>query len=85
MAKVKKVSGNIKKEELELIVKQQTDVNNVLIQIGTLEGNKHVLLHKLDGLNKTIEETKQVLEESYGPININLEDGSYTVIEKEKE
>ena len=85
MAKVKKVSGNIKKEELELIVKQQTDVNNLLIQLGTLEGNKHVLLHKLDNVNKTVEDTKQVLEDSYGPININLEDGSYTVIEKEEE
>lgn len=85
MAKVKKVSGNIKKEELELIVKQQTDVNNLLIQLGTLEGNKHVLLHKLDTVNKTVEDTKQVLEDSYGPININLEDGSYTVIEKEEE
>ena len=34
-------------------------------------------------VNKDIEEFKDVLEAEYGPININLEDGTYTEIEKE--
>ena len=30
-----------------------------------------------------VEKYKQKLEEEYGAININIEDGTYTVIEKE--
>jgi len=41
-------------------------------------------LHDLAGVNKDIENLKKELEEEYGAININLEDGSYTEIEKEE-
>jgi hypothetical protein len=41
------------------------------------------LLHKIAGINEGIEDTKKQLEETYGSININLEDGTYTEIEKE--
>ena len=36
-------------------------------------------------LNKDIEDYKSVLENLYGHININLEDGTYTKIEKDVE
>ena len=44
---------------------------------------KHALLHQLADHNKEIEGTKNELENSYGAININLEDGSYTELSKE--
>jgi hypothetical protein len=50
--------------------------------IGTLEANKHALLHELAGINKEIEDVKNTLEEQYGSVNINLETGEYTEIEK---
>ena len=34
-------------------------------------------------LSETIEKTKKELEEKYGSINIDLKDGSYTVVEEE--
>ena len=36
-------------------------------------------------LSAEIDATKKELEEEYGSININLEDGSFTDIEKEKD
>ena len=36
------------------------------------------------GLNQEIEDYKKVLEEEYGAVNINVEDGSYTKIEKQE-
>ena len=77
------MSKSITAEELKQIKEQQSELGTVVNQIGQLEANKHSLLHKIAGINESIEETKKQLEEKYGSININLEDGNYTEIEKE--
>ena len=75
----------IKKEELSLIQEQQKQLNELIHNIGMLESQKHGLLHDIAGANKEIEDYKEVLEAEYGPIEINLEDGSYTKIEEDVE
>ena len=75
--------NKIEDKELEKVVKQQKELNEILTNIGVLETQKHGLLHKIAGLNKDIEEVKNDLEGKYGAININLEDGTYTKIEKD--
>jgi hypothetical protein len=77
------MSKSITAEELKQIKEQQSELGTVVNQIGQLEANKHSLLHKIAGINEGIEETKKQLEEKYGSINVNLEDGTYTEIEKE--
>jgi septal ring factor EnvC (AmiA/AmiB activator) len=77
------MSNSITAEELKTIKEQQTELSTVVNQIGQLEANKHSLLHKIAGINEGIEDTKKQLEETYGAININLEDGTYTEIKKE--
>lgn len=78
------VVKTIKKEQLEKIVAQQKDLNVLLTNIGVLETQKHSLLHQVAEVNKEVEDFKSELESEYGAININLEDGSYTEIEKEE-
>jgi len=75
----------IKEEQLEQINKHQEQVNGMLHQLGYLESQKHGLLHELAGVNQDIEKFKNSLEEEYGPININVEDGTYTKIEEKEE
>lgn len=75
----------ITQEQLEKVVAGQKDLNAVLTNIGVLESQKHSYLHQLADINKSIEEFKIELEKEYGAININLEDGSYTEIEKPTE
>jgi len=75
----------IKKEELLLIQEQQKKLNGLINNVGVLETQKHGLLHELALLNKEIEEYKDVLEAEYGAINIEVETGEYTVIEKDVE
>lgn len=75
----------IKEEELTTIREQQSKLNDLITQIGYLESQKHGLLHDIAGVNKQVEDFKKLLEEEYGSININLEDGSYTKIENEEE
>lgn len=79
------MSNSITAEELKTIKEQQSQLSTVVNQIGQLEANKHSLLHKIAGINEGIEDTKKQLEETYGAININLEDGTYTKIEKEED
>ena len=78
------MSNSITAEELKTIKEQQLELSTIVNQIGQLEANKHSLLHKIAGINEGIEDTKKQLEETYGAININLEDGTYTEIEKEE-
>tara|TARA_R100001463_G_scaffold120239_1_gene176251 strand:+ start:10413 stop:10652 length:240 start_codon:yes stop_codon:yes gene_type:complete len=73
----------IKEEELKLIQEQQKQLNELVHNIGLLESQKHGLLHDIAGVNKDIEDYKEVLEAEYGAININLEDGTYTEINVE--
>ena len=79
------MSKSITAEELKQVKEQQSELGTVVNQIGQLEANKHSLLHKIAGINEGIEDTKKQLEETYGAININLEDGTYTEIEKEED
>jgi len=75
----------IKEEQLNTIREQQAKINDLVNQVGVLEANKHGILHEMAAVNQEINEYKKELESEYGSININVEDGSYTVIEKEEE
>ena len=78
-----KNTNKITAEQLEKVVNQQKDLQALLTNIGVLETQKHGFLHQIADVNKAIEEFKTELQEEYGPININLEDGSYTEIVEE--
>ena len=84
MTKKEKVAGKITAEQLNTIKQQQEDIAQSLKDIGFLETQKHGLLHKYAGIVQDAEEFKKDLEKQYGGININLEDGSYTLIEEPK-
>ncbi len=74
----------IKEEQLKKIQEQQGKVSKILNEVGYLEANKHGLLHELAGVNENIESFKKELEEEYGAVNINVEDGTYTEIKEEE-
>ena len=78
-------TNKITAEQLKTIVKHQKELTSILTNIGVLESQKHGLLHQVAEVNKDAEEFKNVLQEEYGAININLEDGSYTLIENTEE
>ena len=78
-------TNKITEKQLETIVNQQKDMNSLLSNIGLLETQKHGFLHQIAEINKNIEEFKSELQAEYGDININIEDGSYTPINKPEE
>ena len=74
----------ITKEEFEKVTDFQKKINNIVLNIGALETQKHGFLHELAGVNQDQEKLKKELEEKYGSININLKDGSFENIVVEK-
>ena len=76
------VVKQITKEQLETITNQQKDLSALLTNIGIVESQKHGFLHQIRDLNEAIENFKNEIQIQYGPININLEDGSYTEIKE---
>ena len=76
--------SKITDEQLEVITKHQKDLNKSLTNIGFLETQKHSLLHEYAGIVDDIEKYKKELEDVYGAININIDDGTYTEIVKDE-
>jgi len=72
--------NKLEKEEFDKIIDFQKKIRTMLQNMGVLESQKHAILHDLAGVNEDQEKLKKELEEKYGAININLEDGSYEAI-----
>ena len=76
------MNKKIKKEHLDQINEKQSKLMDLVTQVGVLESQKHSLLHQIGDANKEVEDFKLVLEEEYGPVNIDLKTGEYEPIEK---
>ena len=75
----------IKEEQLNEIKEIQVELNETLASIGYIESQKHALLHKIKTINEKDSEMRKMLEDEYGAININMEDGTYTLVEEKIE
>lgn len=75
----------ITEDQLKKIQDFQKELNKFLNEVGFLEAQKTAVLAKFHEVNKQTEDFKKELEDEYGSININLEDGSFTPIEKEED
>lgn len=78
------MSKTIKTEELTKLQNLTTILKTTQTQIGTVEVQKHTLLHRFDLLSQELNKFKSELQESYGKININIEDGSYEIIKEDE-
>ena len=72
----------ITEDQLNKIHDFQKEIRTLLVDVGVKEAEKHATLHRLAEINKDQEEFKKELEDQYGSININLEDGTYEVIKE---
>ena len=75
--------SKITEEQLETIVKSQTKLQDLLVQVGVLESQKKQIVDLAIAEGEAVESFKKELEKEYGKININLKDGTYEVIEEE--
>jgi Ser-tRNA(Ala) deacylase AlaX len=74
--------SKLKKEELETLKEQESKKIAIFQELGAYEAQKHSLLHLLASLAEEQNAYKNELEETYGKISVNLEDGSFEKIEE---
>ena len=72
----------ISEEELATLKDQESKKLQIIQEVGSVEARKHQLLHILEQILSEQEKTKIGLEDKYGKINIDLNDGSFTEIEE---
>tara|TARA_R100001440_G_scaffold1627_1_gene5233 strand:+ start:2863 stop:3138 length:276 start_codon:yes stop_codon:yes gene_type:complete len=70
--KPEKISEESLKEVQTVVAK----VNELRMEIGRLETNKHALLHTYAGVNDELKVVQDKLEKEYGTVNINIQDGT---------
>jgi|TARA_R100000231_G_scaffold63263_1_gene51352 hypothetical protein len=76
--------NKIKEEELNQILDMQKKFAAVRNDLGVLVIRKQELLKAQDILVEENQNIMKGLEDIYGKVNINLEDGSYEEIKEEK-
>jgi uncharacterized protein YoxC len=77
------MSKTIKTEELSKLQNLSTVIKTTQEQVGILETQKHVLLHKYDILTQELNKFKAELRETYGDVSIDVKDGSYKKVKNE--
>tara|TARA_S200002703_G_scaffold150303_1_gene148571 strand:- start:579 stop:827 length:249 start_codon:yes stop_codon:yes gene_type:complete len=81
--------SKIKEEELKSLQESQSQLNQIVNQMGVLSIQKvnidkqeKSLLEQLSEIETKQLELKKELEEQYGKVSVNLEDGSYEEIKE---
>jgi len=76
--------NKIKDEQLQDLQSKVGTMQQLQGQIGTLEGQKHLLLHQLANAQDELQKLQTALEDEYGKVSINIQDGTFTPITEEE-
>ena len=75
----------ITEKQLEKLTGFVNSINQGQAQIGAVESQKHELLHQLAQIQSELRGFQKDLEDEYGKISINIQDGSYELIPEKTE
>tara|TARA_X000001382_G_scaffold117422_1_gene97087 strand:- start:20 stop:289 length:270 start_codon:yes stop_codon:yes gene_type:complete len=76
--------NKITQEQLEELQGYVGKLNNAASQIGNLELQKHQINHAAAEVQNDLNKFQAKLEEKYGKVQINIQDGTYKPIEEEE-
>ena len=74
----------LSKDELKVFKQQEEKKQAILHDLGLLQTQSHTLSHMFAELAMKQEIHNKELEEKYGKISINLNDGTFEIIDDEK-
>lgn len=72
----------ITEEQLKKLQGLVSQINNVQMQVGAIEIQKHELNHQASNIQNDLKEYQKELEQEYGNISVNLQDGEITPSEE---
>jgi ferredoxin-fold anticodon binding domain-containing protein len=77
------MANKIKEEQLKELQEKVSVIQQIQGQVGNIEGQKHLLLHQLATSQEELQKLQKTLEDEYGKVSINIQDGSYEEIVEE--
>ena len=86
--KVEDIAQDVKKitdEELKSVQEKVSNINQVQMQIGGMEVQKNIALDTIKASQMDLQTIQKDLEEKYGKVSVNLQDGTITEIPEEDE
>ena len=86
--KVEDIAQDVKKitdEELKSVQEKVNNINQVQMQVGGLEVQKVAAIEMLKAFQDELVVIQNELEEKYGKVSVNLQDGTITAIPEENE
>jgi flagellar motility protein MotE (MotC chaperone) len=84
MSKVKELKEQkITEKQLEHLQGLANATNQGYVALGQLDAQKHEVLKQLDTVNGEMRTLQKELEEEYGKVTVNIQDGSIKEIEVE--
>ena len=76
--------NKISELQLKELQEQEQNKAKILNELGALQIQTHSLNHLYAEVMEKQDKSKNELEETYGKVNINLQDGSFELIEDDK-
>ena len=72
-------------DELKSLQENVSKLNQVHIELGRLENQKHKILHQINEIESLFDELQKELENKYGKVSINIENGELSEIKENEE
>ena len=76
--------NKISEVHLKELQEQEQNKAKIINELGALQIQTHSLNHLYAEVMEKQDKSKNELEETYGKVNINLQDGSFELIEDDK-
>ena len=76
---------NLTEDELKALQENVSKLNQVHMELGKLENQKHKILHQVNEIESLFDELQKELEEKYGKVSINIDNGELSEIPKKDE
>ena len=68
----------IKDEQLKNLQEIINALNGATTRVGQIETQKHIIMHDITKMRVDLSDLQAKLEEEYGKVNINIENGTIT-------
>ena len=72
--------------KLELKTLQETvqKINQVHVELGRLENQKHKIMHNMDEMDQDFADLQKEFEDKYGKVSVNIETGELSEIKEDE-
>ena len=79
-AKIKELTGikpeKVTDEQLNRVQEAVNNINRAQLEIGSMEVQKHELMHRVSSLRESLGVLQQEFEKEYGTYDVNIQDGT---------